>query len=256
MLNRYLPKLSSKIRYVPKFTASDFMKRNANTDKKLPNKAIIVFSRKLFTVLRDRLELTEFNYPYEGYFEEGINEEKGVLVVRIYPGAPLAAVTVEELLSLGATEFLLLGTAGSINSMVHFNDIVLCNRALRDEGTSYHYMTPSIYAKPYGNLRDKLESRIADAGMKIFKGSTWTTDAPYMETPEEVSEYVKRGIHTVEMEAAAVFAVSNVRKVNSAAVFAISDELHGDSWSGIRDPVEGFEKLAEIALHYCEMERE
>lgn len=253
MFNRYIPKVSSKIRYAPKFTASDFLEKSNNLDRRLPEKAIIVFSRKLFEILKIKLELTDFSHPYNGYFEEGINEKSGVLVVKIYPGAPLAAVTVEELSSLGTSSFLMLGTAGSINGRAHFNDIVSCSRALRDEGTSYHYLKPSTFTRPYGNLRSELESRVKSSGIKMLKGPTWTTDAPYMETPEEVAEFVKHGIFTVEMEAAAVFAVSNVRKVSSAAVFAISDELHGGQWTGIMDPNEGFGKLAEIAMLYSEL---
>lgn len=247
MLNRYSPKLGSKISRVPKFTAADFMEKSNSSARRLPERAVIVFSRNLYSILETDLKLHDIDYPYNGYFQESANEETGVMLIRIYPGAPLAAVTVEELSTLGVRKFLLLGTAGSINRRAHIDDVVVCSRAVRDEGTSYHYLKPSFYAYPSAELKSHIVSHLTSSGIVSLTGGSWTTDAPYMETKEEMSEYRKRGVITVEMEASSVFAVSKVRGVHSAAAFAISDELHGDEWTGMKIPEAGFEKLRTAA---------
>jgi len=66
----------------------------------------------------------------------------------------------------------------------------------------------------------------------FIKGPTWTTDAPYMETKQEIRLYKKEGIKTVEMEAAALFAVAKRRKFKAAAIFWISDVFKDGKWSG------------------------
>lgn len=247
MLNRYSPKIPAKIRNVPKFTASDFFRKSMKEVTDLPEKVIMVYSKPLFQIIVDEFKLQRTEYPYDGFFDQCIDSVSGTGLIRLYPGAPLTAATVEELAALGTKKFLILGTAGSINEKAHFNDIVVCTRALRDEGTSYHYMKPTIFAYPTSELTQNLFKWAREAGIKVKRGSTWTTDAPYMETVREINEYRKRGILTVEMEASALFAVCDFRKLESAAVFSVSDELHDEEWTGINHPFDGFRNLAMIA---------
>ncbi|MHB8359865.1 MAG: nucleoside phosphorylase [Thermoplasmataceae archaeon] len=247
VLNRYLPKVPNKVRHTPKFTAEDSMRISLGDLKSLPESCVMVFSKPLYDKLQERLRTEEIRYPYDGFYQESVNAERNLIVIRIPPGAPLAVATVEELVSLGVRKFLILGTAGSISTRANFNDIVLCTKAVRDEGTSYHYIRPSTYAYPSKPLTRSLLEALKKKGMMTLSGPSWTTDAPYMETIEEISEFRRRGVITVEMEAASVFAVSVRRNVESAAVFSISDELHGESWTGIRIPETGFTKLAEVA---------
>ena len=70
------------------------------------------------------------------------------------------------------------------------------------------------------------------AGVEFIKGPSWTIDAPYMESKEELKEYAGKRILTVEMEAAALFAVARVRRAKAAAVFLVSDVLTETGWSG------------------------
>ncbi len=247
MLNRFSPKLPGKIGRVPKFTAEDFTRQSIGSGKQLPERAVIVFSQHLFEAMKHGLGMKKTDFPYGGLFDECVTEDASLLSVKIYPGGPLAAATTEELISLGVRKFLVLGTAGSISRKARINDIVLCKRALRDEGTSYHYIRPSNFAYPSSELTSKLAAGLAAKGIRALSGSSWTTDAPYMETLDEIEQYSSRGILTVEMEAASVFAVATARKVNSAALFSISDELYRESWTGISIPESGFESLLEAA---------
>ena len=253
MLNRYLPKVQGKVNFIPKFTAADFLRNDGIEIRFHPKNCIIVFSRQLYKMLVDDLSLKESDLLYRGYFQEAISEDLGLYIVRIYPGGPLAAATVEELASAGASKFLLLGTAGSINPKVRFGDLVVCTKAVRDEGTSYHYLRPSLFAYPSMPLTDRLFKALGKNGINATKGIAWTTDAPYMETMEEIEEFRNRGVLTVEMEAASLFAVSKRRTVESAAIFSISDELHGKKWTGMGVPEEGFRNLVKSAHLFADI---
>lgn len=140
-------------------------------------------------------------------------------------GAPNATTVLEELIALGGKTFLNLGTAGGL----HHEGIFLCEKALRDEGTSYHYIPDGKFVYPDEKLTAELGKFIEKNGVKYFEGATWTIDAPYRETRAEVEKYTKKRISTVEMEASALFAVAKYRKVRMASAFVVSDLL-GKKW--------------------------
>jgi uridine phosphorylase len=140
-------------------------------------------------------------------------------------GAPNAATVLEELIALGGRQFLNLGTAGGL----HHEGIFLCNKALRDEGTSYHYLPHGRFTFPDKKLTARLGEAIENQGLEFFEGTTWTIDAPYRETRAEIEKYAKQGVATVEMEASALFAVAQFRKVKIATAFVVSDLL-GKKW--------------------------
>lgn len=134
-------------------------------------------------------------------------------------GCPNAAATLEELIALGGKEFINIGSAGGLQH----EGLFVCTKALRDEGTSHHYLPPGKYSYPDKKLTKKFEDYLKDKGTKHFTGPTWTIDAPYRETKKEFEEYTRQGIMTVEMEAAALFAVATKRKIKIASAFIISD---------------------------------
>tara|TARA_Y100000310_G_scaffold341870_1_gene442651 strand:- start:32781 stop:33515 length:735 start_codon:yes stop_codon:yes gene_type:complete len=140
-------------------------------------------------------------------------------------GAPNASTILEELIALGGKEFINIGTAGGL----HHEGIFLCDKALRDEGTSYHYLPHGKFTYPNKSLTEKFGRFMNKKGLEFFRGTTWTIDAPYRETRAEVEKYAKEGISTVEMEASALFAVAKYRKVKIASTFVVSDLLK-DKW--------------------------
>jgi len=141
-------------------------------------------------------------------------------------GAPIAAIVLEELAPLGVETVIGLGTAGGIGTGLHAGEAVVCSAALRDEGTSHHYAPSARWAHPDFDLLTELRSALPHA----IVGPTWTTDAPYRETIEEITLYRDGGVLTVEMEAAAMFTVGEALGVKTASVFCISDTLHGEAW--------------------------
>jgi uridine phosphorylase len=136
-------------------------------------------------------------------------------------GSPNASTVFEELIALGGRTFLNIGTAGGLQS----EGIFLCEKAIRDEGTSYHYIPHGNYSYPDRGLTEKLGRYITKAELDYKKSTTWTIDAPYRETRAEVEHYRKSGVSTVEMEASALFAVAKYRKVKIASAFVVSDLL-------------------------------
>ena len=150
----------------------------------------------------------------------------GLGFARLPISAPVAAIAVEELAALGTQAMIGVGTAGAIGGGLAAGDLVVCSGALRDEGTSYHYAPAERYALPDPVLTGLLRGRLPAA----VSGLTWTTDAPYRETAEEIAQYRDEGILTVEMEAAALFTVARLRGVAAASAFCVSDVLHGERW--------------------------
>jgi uridine phosphorylase len=134
-------------------------------------------------------------------------------------GAPFAVLIAEELFASGCRLLLSLTSAGQIVPAGPTPYFVIIDRALRDEGTSYHYAAPS----DYGEADPELISIAADAlksnGLRVIVGPTWTTDAPFRETAEAIEAAKRRGILAVEMEAAALYAFA---KANKAQVLCLA----------------------------------
>ncbi|MBI5228951.1 nucleoside phosphorylase [Candidatus Micrarchaeota archaeon] len=145
-------------------------------------------------------------------------------------GAPAAVVVFELYIALGIKRFVSIGTAGGLQRDVEIGDLVVCEKAIRDEGTSHHYLPPSKYAFATPNMVEQIKKSLDRLGEKYVVGTSWTLDAPYRETVEEIKHYQKEGVATAEMEASALFSVAAFRKVEIGAMFAISDLLYESEW--------------------------
>lgn len=166
-------------------------------------------------------------------------------------GAPAVILVMEALIVQGIHRFLSIGTAGSLQKHVAIGDIVVCDRAIRDEGTSHHYLPPEKYAHASLDMTARLLGALKNSGTPYAVGTSWTIDAPYRETVAEVRHYQSEGVLTVEMEAAALFAVAAYRGVEMGSLLTISDSLADLTW----DPQfrsdttrEGLETLYRVAL--------
>lgn len=136
-------------------------------------------------------------------------------VVGCVVGAPFAVLIAEELFASGCRLLLSLTSAGQIIPGGPTPYFVVIDRALRDEGTSYHYAAASEYAAADPQLVRAAADALRDRGLQATVGATWTTDAPFRETDEAIQAAKRRGILAVEMEAAALyaFAAANRRRV-------------------------------------------
>lgn len=123
-------------------------------------------------------------------------------------GAPFAVLVAEQLFASGCRLLVSVTSAGRIADRGPTPYFVLIDRALRDEGTSYHYLPPSTYADaPDAALLDRVEDALSRlSGIVVHRGATWTTDAPYRETEAAIAKARDLGALAVEMEAAALYA--------------------------------------------------
>lgn len=152
------------------------------------------------------------------------------LLGRFGIGAPAAAAALEELAATGTSAFVSIGTAGSLQRDLNVGDLVLCEAAIRDEGVSHHYLPPAKLATAAPAMTEALGVALSQAGVPFRKGSSWTIDTPYRETVAEARHYQAEGVLCVEMEAAALFAVAEVRGLQVASAFVISDSLADLAW--------------------------
>ena len=145
-------------------------------------------------------------------------------------GSPMVMELAEELAAMGTKKMVLMTWGGTLQKDLQPGDIVVCNRAIRDEGASHHYLPPAKYIDAATQLVNELVAAIQARGAQCIVGTTWTTDAPYRETREEVLQYQAEGVKTVEMESAGLFTVGEVRGVQTASVVIGMDSLATLRW--------------------------
>lgn len=158
-----------------------------------------------------------------GASQIGLAEVRGV-------GGPALALTVEELVAIGARRFLAVGYAGGLQTDLAVGSWVLCSRAIRDEGTSHHYARPAKYARPTPGFLRAIEAELRRSGTSYRRGTSWTIDAVYRETALELRTFRDEGVLTVEMEASALFTVARDLGAEAAALFTVSDLLDETEW--------------------------
>ena len=146
-------------------------------------------------------------------------------------GAPVATIALEQLAALGTTAVVSIGTAGSLQRDLAPGDLVLCEAAVRDEGVSHHYLPPGRLAAAPAEPTAALGAALRQADLAFRTGVSWTIDTPYRETVAEARHYQDEGVLCVEMEAAALFAVAEVRGLRLASAFVISDSLAELVWN-------------------------
>ncbi len=144
-------------------------------------------------------ELYEFNV-----------DETMVGVVGCAVGASFAVLVAEQLFASGCRFLMSVTSAGQIISAGRPPYFVLIDRALRDEGTSYHYLPPCPYTRINKNLLSMIRNKMPDS-IPLIQGGTWTTDAPFRETEKAVAFARSEGLVAVEMEAAALYAFAQAK---------------------------------------------
>ena len=137
--------------------------------------------------------------------------EQTLGIVGCVVGAPFAVLIAEELFACGCRFLLSLTSAGQINAAGPTPYFVVIDRALRDEGTSYHYAAPAEFAEADAQLVASAANALKQAGLRILVGPSWTTDAPFRETAEAIEAARAQGILAVEMEAAALYTFARAR---------------------------------------------
>ncbi len=149
-------------------------------------------------------------------------------VVGCAVGAPFAVLVAEQVFVSGCELLISITSSGSITSVADAPYFVIIDRALRDEGTSLHYLPPSEWAPAPRHLVNALTGQITDLGQPVVTGSTWTTDAPYRETEAAIAAAEALGIVAVEMEAAALYAFAAVHGRDVVCVAHVTNTMATD----------------------------
>jgi len=136
----------------------------------------------------------------------------------------------EEVIALGCRKFIAVGSCGVLDREIAVGHLIIPTAAVRDEGASYHYQPPGREVEPDEESVRAIETVLKRKNIPYIKGKTWTTDGFYRETPEKVKLRCEEGCLTVEMEAAAFFAVAKFRRVQFAQILYGSDDVSGTEW--------------------------
>lgn len=183
-----------------------------------------------------------FNHILQNYRHQQCNgilskvylllDHPGVAIANYGMGAPFNVLKLEQCIVWGARNFISIGLAGGLQKDLAIGDIILCNKAIRDEGTSHHYVPNAKYAHASPVMQKKLAAALEKKHLTYRTGTTWTTDAFFRETKEEILHYQDEGVACVEMEAAAQFSVASLYDdVQFGAMFTISDNFADLEWN-------------------------
>ena len=145
-------------------------------------------------------------------------------------GAPLSAAFMEELIALGCRKFIACGGCGVLDGQVGLGQAVIPISAVRDEGTSYHYLPPAREVSTSPEAVAAIKSTLDRRKVDYVLGKTWTTDGVYRETPDKVALRRAEGCLTVEMETAAFCAVAKFRGASFGQILYGGDDLTGEVW--------------------------
>ncbi|MBZ0217627.1 MAG: nucleoside phosphorylase [Fimbriimonadaceae bacterium] len=139
-------------------------------------------------------------------------------------GAAFAVLVAEEMFASGCDLLISVTSSGQITPVGEPPYFILIDRALRDEGTSYHYLPPSDWSEAPGHLLSRLEGAFDD-GPRILRGATWTTDAPFRETEAAIAAAKAQGILAVEMEAAGLYAFARARERDVICLAHVTNQM-------------------------------
>jgi uridine phosphorylase len=199
-----------------------------------PEHCVIVFFQEVINRLKRQKRLTRISTRVSEIGAHPVYEMAfgGRRLAVFHPGvcAPLAAGLLDEIIPLGCRKFIACGGAGVLDREIAVGHIVVPTHAVRDEGTSYHYLPPAreVAASPEGVAA--IERTLQAHSVPYVLGKTWTTDAIFRETPAKVQLRRSEGCLTVEMEAAAFFAVAQFRGVIFAQMLYGGDDVSGAAW--------------------------
>lgn len=161
-------------------------------------------------------------------------EHQGQAFAVLHPGvgAPLAAGFMEEAIALGAKRIIAVGGAGSLVPTLTVGHAILPTDAIRDEGTSYHYVPAARTIQPTPSAVEAIRAVFERHEVPYVAGTSWTIDALYRETPGRIAARRAEGALCVEMEMAACCAVAQFRGVTFGQILYSGDDLTGTEWNG------------------------
>ena len=178
-------------------------------------------------------------------------------------GASFAVLVAEEMFVSGCALLISMTSAGQIVPKGHIPYFVLIEKALRDEGTSYHYLPATSFSAIQPRLMNCLKDVFEKSQPPVFLGATWTTDAPFRETEAAIEYARSEGILGVEMEAAALYSFAEVKE-RPVICFAhitnqmgnVENDFEKGEAQGSQDAVDVISRAAEAWLSFTDQKKE
>jgi uridine phosphorylase len=140
-------------------------------------------------------------------------------------GGPYAVLIAEQLHAAGVKLIVGLTSAGRVAPSLPLPCLVVATAAVRDEGTSYHYLAPGAEVACPTQVASHLERELATTGWRVRTGTVWTTDAPYRETRNQLEKWARGGALAVEMQTASLFAFGAAQQAPVASVAMVSNAI-------------------------------
>ncbi len=214
-----------------------------------PEKALLCFFHEVLSDLVSAGKLEEVGALRSEMGRQPIYQltqcEEPLLVVQPGVGAPLSAGFLEELIALGVTQFIACGGCGVLDPVHDVGALFILTSAVRDEGTSYHYLPPSDEVSAHPRVVVALQAACENHALPYKLTKSWTTDALYRETIQRRDLRLQQGCEVVEMEASAFFAVAQFRGVELGQILYGGDLVLPEGWEarGWNDRMQDRERL-------------
>jgi uridine phosphorylase len=230
----------SSMEDTPVFSADDLIKaagRRLKPVPGLPSFCVLGFFPSIGTYLKHNqatriIPSFQAGHPYYIFDYEGktLAYQQGAI------GAPAAGLLLEEGIALGMEQCVVLGTAGVLDESIAAGEVLLVESAVSDEGTSRHYMPRSEDATADAGLLGLIRSTLDSRGVPYRRVKTWTMDAPFRETPRKIRRAIEAGCSAVDMEAAALYTISECRHKKIAGIFIATDAVTEAKWTPRKIP--------------------
>jgi uridine phosphorylase len=227
------PNYPEKHKLEPLFKAEDlvaYRARLGRMPKVKPAGVLFCLERGLPHRMRWRIPVERAGSMNADVYAVKKTKGKVAVLTSFGGGSPMVVELAEELAVMGARRMILMTWGGILQTDLKPGDIVVCDQAIRDDGASHHYLPHEKIIHADSALVNELAESIRARGTQCSVGATWTTDAPYRETREEVLQYQAEGVKMIEMESAGLFTVGQVRGIQTASVVIGMDSLATLHW--------------------------
>lgn len=200
----------------------------------MPKVAVTCFARETFSRLLSELkgemiaESSCANMVFQIYKTNYNGVDIALFMADV--GAPTCVGIIEDVFAMGVEKVVVFGTCGVLDSSIEDCSVIVPDRAVRDEGTSYHYVPASDEIDVNVGYKDLFCRMLDELGCSYRVGKVWTTDAFYRETPDKVAKRKASGCICVDMECSALAALAQFRNKDIVQFFYAADNLDKEKW--------------------------
>ena len=221
-----------------------------------PEVAIATFDDKIIDLVKNRRDveiICDMHRTHPRQIYKTKHNNKTIAVWQTLCGGPASAMLLEQMIAKGSKKFVFFGTCGTLDKNISSGNFIVPTSAYRDEGTSYHYLAVDDYVEV--KTANRLSQIMRDLGLPHIKAKTWTTDAVFRETGNNMLKRKDEGCLAVDMECASIMAVGQFRGVDVYHFLYAEDNLDSSEWERRNRVVtmDTREKYLTIALDIASM---